>query len=581
MKSNPVSVWAPGKKEVVLVTPGKKYTLSREKSGWWTGPSLKPDTTYSFLLDGEGQYPDPRSLRQPEGVHGPSQKLDFKAYNWTDTGWQPPPLSSAIIYELHTGTFTPKGTFQAAEDKLPHLKKLGINYIELMPVNGFSGNRGWGYDGVNLYAPHETYGGPEGLAHFVNTCHQNGFAVILDVVYNHLGPEGNYLEKFGPYFTDKYSTNWGKAVNFDGPESDAVRAFFIENALHWLSNYRIDALRIDAVHAIYDFSTLHFLEELAGKVSLLNKTSGRLHYLIAESDLNDPRIINSPSSGGYGLDAQWSDDFHHALHALLTGEQDGYYSDFGRYEELAKVFNNPFVYSGNYSNHRKRRHGRDPGALNGEKFLAYIQNHDQIGNRARGDRISHITGSGSAKIAAALVLLSPYIPMIFQGEEWGASSPFCYFTDHGDPELGTAVSKGRRGEFASFGWDPEDIPDPQSEKTFNASKLCWEEIANEPHSSIFEWYGALIDFRNKHPELLDMDRNKPAVKYNESAGWFFLIRKTAGCLCNFFDKSITVPKDKIGHFTPAKWSSPDGFITEKGDLMMPPKSVCLLVRKTG
>ncbi|MFP4442082.1 MAG: malto-oligosyltrehalose trehalohydrolase [Spirochaetia bacterium] len=575
MRKKPIILWAPEKEKVILVSADDSCGMEKDENGFWRGPPMTAGTPYQFFLDGEGPFPDPRSQSQPEGVHGASKTVDYSRFHWTDEGWQPPPLTAGVIYELHIGTFSPEGTFEGAEKKLSYLRDIGVTHTELMPVNSFSGKRGWGYDGVSLYAPHEAYGGPAGLARFVDRCHQTGLAVILDAVYNHLGPEGNYLEKYGPYFTETYKTGWGKAVNFDGPGSDQVRAFFIGNALHWLKNYRIDGLRIDAVHAIFDHTAVHFLEELTQEVRRLEKITGKKKYLIAESDLNDPRIVREQGAGGYGMDAQWSDDFHHALHSVLTGEQDGYYEDYGSFHHLAQAFLNPFIYSGEYSAHRGRRHGRDPDRLGGEKFLAYIQNHDQIGNRAAGDRISHLAGTGGAKIAAALVFFSPYIPMIFQGEEWAASSPFQYFTDHGDPDLGAAVSRGRRREFAAFGWKPEDVPDPQAEDTFTDSKLRWDEIPEEPHRSVLDWYRLLIQYRKTHPDLMDYDRLNTEVMFSSEAGWFMVFRGTSGCICNFSGTGIDIAEGELpGDFHPEFSSEPE-CLTAEGVLTLPAKSVCI------
>jgi maltooligosyltrehalose trehalohydrolase len=378
---------------------------------------------------------------------------------------------ASLIYELHVGTFSPEGTFDGVRAKLDHLVDLGVDAIELMPVAEFPGERGWGYDGVDLFAPHHTYGGPEGLARLVDACHARGVGVILDVVYNHLGPAGNFLERFGPYFTSAYATPWGKAINFDGPNSGPVRDFFCDNALFWLEDYHIDALRLDAIHAILDTSAKHILEELAERVDKLSSRLGRHLHLIAESDLNDPKIIRSRDAGGYGIDAQWSDDFHHALHAILTGERQGYYADFGSLADLASALTRGFVYGGRYSASRRRVHGRPLGGVPLGRLLGYMQTHDQVGNRAMGERSSALMNSSKLKIGAALVFVSPFVPMLFQGEEWAASSPFLYFTDHRDAELGRAVSEGRRREFATFGWRPQEIPDPQAAETFARSKL--------------------------------------------------------------------------------------------------------------
>jgi maltooligosyltrehalose trehalohydrolase len=460
-------VWAPRATKVEIAVDNTRTPMAPDTSGWWTAdvPADGPATEYTFILDGGHPLPDPRSAWQPRGVHGPSRVVDHQAFAWTDARWQPGPLSSATVYELHVGTFTLAGTFEAAIERLDHLVALGITHVELMPVAEFPGGRGWGYDGVDLYAPHHGYGGPEGLKRLVDAAHRRGLAVILDVVYNHLGPAGNYLEHSGPYFTDRHRTPWGPAVNLDGPGSSEVRRFFCDNALMWLRDYYMDGLRLDAVHALIDTSAVHFLEQLAAEVQALAAQLGRHLVLIAESDLNDPRLVRPPEVGGYGVAAQWSDDFHHALHAVLTGERAGYYEDFGTLADLAQALTCAFVYDGRYSRFRDRRHGRPATGLSGHRFFGYLQNHDQIGNRAKGERSSHLISPGRLKIAAGLVLTSPFVPLLFQGEEWGASTPFQYFTDHEDPELGRAVSEGRRSEFSAFAWSAEEVPDPQDPAT--------------------------------------------------------------------------------------------------------------------
>lgn len=476
------SVWAPKAETVTVRLTDRGYPMVPASSGWWRVEVAEAfaGSDYSFVVNGGNPVPDPRSAWQPHGVHGPSRTADHAAFAWTDRRWQPGPLSAVIVYELHIGTFTPAGTFESAIARLDYLKELGVTHVELMPVNEFPGDWGWGYDGVDLFAPHHSYGGPNALKRLVDACHSRGLAVILDVVYNHLGPSGNYLSLFGPYFTDRYSTPWGEAVNLDGEGSLEVRAFFRDNALMWLRDYHIDGLRLDAVHAFMDKSAVHFLEELASAVRACEAATGRHKFLIAESDLNDPRVVRSVESGGYGLDAQWSDDFHHALHTVLTGERAGYYEDFGSLSQIVKALQETFVYDGCYANHRGRNHGRTAAGLSSHRFLGYLQTHDQVGNRAQGERIAHLTGMGKAKIGAALVLTSPFVPMLFHGEEFAASSPFQYFTDHDEDALAHAVSEGRRREFAAFGWKPEDVPDPQDAETFRRSKLDWAELDEEP-----------------------------------------------------------------------------------------------------
>ncbi|MDQ1445700.1 MAG: maltooligosyltrehalose trehalohydrolase, partial [Acidimicrobiaceae bacterium] len=406
-------VWAPTPESVAVEVGGERVPMAAADRGWrvaevdWAGPG----DDYRFVVDGD-PLPDPRSAFQPEGVHGPCRVVDHAAFPWTDHGWRGLHLPSAVLYELHVGTFTPEGTFEAVVPKLDHIVELGVGAIELLPVGEFSGSRGWGYDGVDLYAPHHAYGGPDGLKKLVDACHHRGLAVVVDVVYNHLGPSGNYLSRFGPYFTDRYNTPWGDALNFDGADSDEVRRFFIDNALMWLRDYHIDGLRLDAVHAIVDTSATHLLEQLAGEVEVLSAHVGRPLTLIAESDLNDPRVVARREAGGYGMDAQWSDDFHHALHAALTGEKSGYYEDFGGLAHVATAMRQAFVYAGDYSPHRKRVHGRKPLGIAGHRFLGYLQNHDQVGNRAVGERSSHLMSTGRLKVGAALVLLSPFVPML-------------------------------------------------------------------------------------------------------------------------------------------------------------------------
>jgi maltooligosyltrehalose trehalohydrolase len=496
---------------------------------------------YQFVLEDGNAYPDPRSPWQPLGVHGPSRSLDHSRFAWTDQRWQAPPLSEAIIYELHIGTFTPEGTFVAAIEKLDDLAALGITHIEIMPVAEFPGQRGWGYDGVDPYAPHHAYGGPDGLKRLVDACHAKGIAVILDVVYNHLGPDGNYLGKFGPYFTGQHRTTWGDAINFDGPGSDEVRRFFIDNALMWLRDYHMDGLRLDAVHAMFDHSAVHFLEQLTGEVDRLSASLGRPLVLIAESDLNDPRVVRPLPAGGFGMHAQWSDDFHHALHSLLTGEQSGYYADFGSMDDLAQTLTHVFAYNYRYSPFRGRTHGRPVADLPFHHFVSYLQNHDQIGNRATGERIHHTIPHQAFKLGAALLFSAPFIPLIFQGEEWAASTPFQFFTHHQSQELGDLVREGRRQEFAAFGWDPRQVPDPQSEQTFLASKLRWEEAEQEPHASMLNWYRALIRLRKMLPELSPSNREATSVVFDSTRQWLQLQRGPVTLICNFASEPRSIP----------------------------------------
>jgi len=449
------SVWAPRAKSVELVTPDRRIALNGAADGFWRGeidPS-QVQSGYRYSVDGAAAVPDPRSRWQPDGVHGNSYLLDAAEIRRVHRPqFQAKPLADAVIYELHVGTFTPQGTYAAAAGRLPYLAELGVTHLELMPLATFPGRRGWGYDGVDLYAPLPAYGTPHELAAFVGACHERGLGVLLDVVYNHLGPDGNYLSGFAPYFTDRVKTPWGEAINYDAADSDEVRRFVIDNALMWLRDYGFDGLRLDAVHAIYSFEATHVLEELAEAVHRLSTESNRKLVLIAESDLNDPRLVRPAARGGYGLDAHWADDFHHAVHRFFTGETRGYYQDFNGIADIAAALTHGYVYRGQYSPFRRRRHGKPPRGVGADQLVIFAQNHDQIGNRARGERLSMLLDAPRLKAIAALTLLSPFVPLLFQGEEWGASTPFLYFTDHQDPQLGRLVSEGRTREFASFGW---------------------------------------------------------------------------------------------------------------------------------
>ncbi|MDQ4037534.1 MAG: malto-oligosyltrehalose trehalohydrolase [Actinomycetota bacterium] len=525
------SVWAPhADSSVEVLISGTRFELARGVRGSWEAdiPTLVAGTDYAVSIDGGPPRPDPRSASQPAGVEGFSRVVDHAAFDWTDADWTGIELTHSVLYELHVGTFTDAGTFRGVIDRLDHLVSLGVQAVELMPVVEFSGSRGWGYDGVDLWAPHSAYGGPEGLKELVDACHAQGLGVVLDVVYNHLGPAGNFLAEFGPYFSDRHHTNWGQGVNVDGPGSDEVRSFLVDNALMWLRDYHVDGLRLDAVHAIVDESALHILEQLSAAVGALSDVRGVPLWLIVESDLNAPRFVRSPRTGGYGLSASWADEWHHALHALLTGESSGYYSDFGSLAHLAKALRQAWVYDGEYSAHRDRVHGRPPLGLSGEQFVVCTQNHDQIGNRAAGERLGMLTSIGRMKIAAALLLTGPFVPLLFQGEEWAASTPFQYFTDHQDPELGRAVSEGRRREFAYFGWRPEDVPDPQDLATFDRSRLQWSELASPAHAQMLEWYRALLALRRHHPGLRCGPLDDVTVDYDADQQWLILRRAAAG-----------------------------------------------------
>jgi maltooligosyltrehalose trehalohydrolase len=568
-------VWATLPKKISVQVRGKKFAMARNKNNWWTAKvsSAKPGNDYGFILDGKGIFPDPRSAFQPKGIDGLSRIVEHKNFSWTDSKFRAYPLSSAIIYELHIGTFTPRGTFLSAIEKLDHLVSLGVTHVELMPVNEFSGAYGWGYDGVDLFAPHHVYGTPENLKQFVAACHARKLAVILDVVYNHFGPAGNYLDKFAPYFTKKYASPWGPALNFDGAQSHEVRRFFCDNALMWLRDYHFDGLRLDAVHAILDTSAQQFLEQLKLEVEKLSAELKRNLFLIAESDLNDPRLLLPRARGGYNLDAQWSDDFHHALHTILTGEKNGYYEDFGSLADLADALKNVFVYDGKFSKHRRRFHGRAAGNLNGNHFLGYLQNHDQVGNRAKGERSSQFLNLKMLKIGAALVLVSPFVPMIFQGEEWGASTPFQYFTNHQDKKLGDAVREGRRKEFAAFGWKPEEIPDPQARATFENSKLKWDEISQGAHGEILNWFRQLIFLRKKISDLRDGNRDAIKISFDEKQKWLVMERKEFLIACNFSRQLRKISPEK--KFKTLLTSDKKNEISG-GQIFLQPESVSIL-----
>ncbi len=508
-------VWAPFSEsvEVHFLSPVNRFErLIRERHGYHCGmlEGVEPGALYRFRLDGGLERADPASRFQPQGVHGPSQIVN-PAFGWTDGNWRGISLSRYIIYELHVGAFTAPGTFDAAIDRLGDLVDLGITAVELMPVAQFPGERNWGYDGVFPFATQNSYGGPEGLKRFVDACHRRGLAVVLDVVYNHLGPEGNYLGDFGPYFSDTYRTPWGAPLNFDGPHSDEVRRYFIENALVWITEYHLDALRLDAVHAILDFSARPFLQELAEAVKLIAEGLGRRIHLIAESALNDTRLIRPPELGGLGLDAQWNDDLHHALHAVLTGERRGYYRDFGRFDQLLKALQQGFVYDGEYSAYRQRRHGNSSRSIPPQRMVVFAQNHDQVGNRMQGDRLGCIVPFEALKLAAGIILLSPNLPLLFMGEEYGETAPFPYFVSHSDPELAAAVRRGRREEFAAFGWQG-DPPDPQAEATFASAKLTPEvRLTPGPHRHVWDFHRKLIALRRGSGALSAPDPSSQEV----------------------------------------------------------------------
>ena len=534
-------VWAPLPGSVEVETDGARTPMTPLADGWWTAEIGGPGTDYAFVLDGGDPRPDPRSAWQPHGVHGPSRVYDHAAFEWTDELWRGLPLAGAVLYELHVGTFTAEGTFDAAIARLDHLVELGVDAVELLPCNAFAGERGWGYDGVAWYAVHHPYGGPDGLKRLVDACHARGIGVVMDVVYNHLGPAGNYLPEFGPYLTDAHTTPWGSAVNLDRAGSEEVRRYILDNASMWLRDYHVDGLRLDAVHALVDERATHLLEELAVEVEALGAQLRKPLFLVAESDLNDPRMVTSREAGGNGLSGQWADDVHHALHANLTGETAGYYGDFLGLPALAKVLTGVFLHDGTWSSFRGRVHGRPvPTTLPGSRFVVYLQDHDQVGNRATGDRISATLSDGLLKVGAALVLTSPFTPMLWMGEEWGARTPWQFFSDH-EGDLGEAVRNGRRAEFASHGWDTEDVPDPQAEQTFLDSKLDWSELHQERHAELLEWTRQLIALRRQRIELSDGRRDRVQVTYDEDARWLVVRRGRLHVICNLSGERTQVP----------------------------------------
>ncbi|MYV54604.1 malto-oligosyltrehalose trehalohydrolase [Streptomyces sp. SID3212] len=576
-------VWAPQAQDRVVLRVGDDdVPMERdpEREDWWIAQAPAADgSRYGFALDGGPVLPDPRSRRQPDGPDGLSAVVDQTAYEWR-TEWSGVALPGAVLYEMHVGTFTGEGTFDAAAEQLAPLAELGVTHVELMPVCPFPGVHGWGYEGVSLWAVHEPYGGPEGLKRFVDAAHALGLGVVLDVVHNHLGPAGNYLPQFGPYFTDTHHTPWGAAVNLDAPGSDEVRAYLLESALAWLRDFRLDGLRLDAVHALADHRALTFLEELSTAVDGLSGGLGRPLFLIAESDLADPRTTTPRTQGGLGLHAQWNDDFHHALHTALTGEGQGYYADFARapLAAIAKTLTRVFFHDGTYSSFRGRAHGRpvDVTRTPAHRFLGYAQTHDQIGNRALGDRLSATLSPGLLACAAALVLTGPHTPMLFMGEEWGASTPWQFFTDHPDPVLAEAVRKGRRREFGAHGWAEEDIPDPQDPATWARSCLDRTEWAKEPHARLLAWHRDLIALRRGQPDLADPNLASVKVAYDEEARWLAYRRGDLRIAVNLSREAAEIPLGGAGPSRVlAAWTPVDPPGTD-GVLHLPAESCVIL-----
>ncbi len=594
------SVWAPFSEQVEahIIGPEERILpLDKNNRGYFEtiAEGVLAGSLYFYRLDGQTEFPDPASRFQPQGVHGPSRIVD-PDFPWEDNQWPGLPLQDYIIYELHAGTFTPEGTFDAITAHLDGLKELGITAMELMPVAQFPGSRNWGYDGVYPFAVQDSYGGPDGLKRLVNACHREGLAVVLDVVYNHLGPEGNRLAEFGPYFTDRYHTPWGAALNFDGAYSDEVRRFFIENALYWITEFHIDALRLDALHAILDISAYTFIEELASLVHEQAKKLNRSIYLIGESTANDARLVRPQEFGGYGLDAQWNDDFHHALRVLLTHEKTGYYQDFGTIQQMAKAYHEGFIYSGEYSLYRKHRHGTSSKDIPAHRFVVFSQNHDQVGNRARSERLSQLVSFDSLKLAAGIVMLSPFLPLVFMGEEYGETAPFPYFVSHSDPALIEAVRKGRQEEFTTFDWQSE-IPNPQDEAIFLSAKLNHEQCGNGQHKILYEFYHELIRLRRENPALACPNKDTMEVLGDESNKTLYVHRwlkdSKVVIIFSFSDNKVDVHRPipsgqwyKILDSTEARWlgdgNTIPGKIDSKGeiDLTLEPKSFVLLEKES-
>lgn len=543
----PFDVWAPNARRLRLSVGDETVEMSKTPGDWWVPAGPIPDISeggvdYGYLIDdSDTPRPDPRSRRQPAGVNQRSRTYDPSTHVWNDVTWTGRQLAGSVIYELHIGTFTTEGTFDAALGKLGHLREIGVDLVEVMPVNAVNGTHNWGYDGVGWFAVHEPYGGPEGYQRFVDGCHAAGLGVIQDVVYNHLGPSGNYLPEFGPYLKQGANT-WGDFLNLDGPGSAEVRRYILDNIRMWLEDYHVDGLRLDAVHALNDASHQHLLEEMAVEVAALSAHLRRPLTLIAESDLNDTRLVRAREAGGYGLDAQWSDDFHHAVHVALTGETAGYYADFAPLGALAKVCERGFFHDGTWSSFRGRPHGFpvDLRAMPTWRLVVCSQNHDQIGNRARGDRITEVLDDDQLACAALLTLCGPFTPMLFMGEEWAASTPFQFFTSHPEPELGRATAEGRIAEFERMGWDPAEVPDPQDPATFERSKLDWSEATTGRHAVLLEVYRDLARLRREQPALTDPSFASVSCTADEDSRVFTMRRGDLLVAVNFGDDEATV-----------------------------------------
>jgi maltooligosyltrehalose trehalohydrolase len=538
------AVWAPVPERVRLDVEGTMYPMARADDGWWRADVDAPQgARYGFVLDDDNVVlPDPRSPRQPDGVHERSALWQPDENAWTDGAWAGQSIEGRVIYELHVGTFTSAGTFDSAIEKLDYLVDLGVDFVELMPVNAFGGTHGWGYDGVLWYAVHEPYGGPDGLVRFIDACHQRGLGVLIDAVFNHLGPSGNYLPRFGPYLSSG-SNPWGESINIADADADEVRRYIIECALRWMRDFHADGLRLDAVHALVDTTAIHILEELAAETDALAAQLGRPLSLIAESDRNDPRLITPRDRGGYGMTAQWDDDIHHAIHSAVSGERQGYYADFGTLETLAQTLKHGYLHAGTYSSFRHRRHGRplDTSSIPATRLLAYTLTHDQVGNRAVGDRPSQNLSFGQLAVKAVLALGSPYTAMLFMGEEWGSSSPFQFFSSHPEPELARATAEGRKREFAEHGWDADEIPDPQDPATFERSKLKWDEVDDGEHGRLRDIYQRLIALRHSEADLADPWLDHMRIDYDEDRRWIVMHRGSLAIACNLGTAAVDVP----------------------------------------